>query len=233
MPLSTVRHQSIFDPNEYRNQKITIIGAGATGSRVFASLIDLGIENIDVYDFDKVEPHNLANQIYLSKHISLPKVEALSDYYSIKTGGNPPDTMRFFNKKVTGSDSIEPFSFLYLLTDTMSSRKTISESIFKTIDESTVGPIAIVETRMGPNYGELYYFDPWEKKDRQEWVNTLFDDDDHPDVVSPCGTSISVGPTANLIANHAVWQMINMLQNNKFTLPPQQLFTNPSVAVIG
>lgn len=233
MPLSIVRHQSIFDPNDFKSQKITIIGAGATGSRVFASLVDLGITNIDVLDFDTVESHNLANQIYLSKHIGLSKVEALKDYYYIKTGSYAPDTMRFFNERVTGISGIEPFSFVYLLTDTMSSRKWITESIFESIDLKEIGPIAIVETRMGPNYGELYFFDPWSIKDREEWTATLFDDDDYPDVVSPCGTSISVGPTANLIANAAVWQMINMLQNNKFTLPPQQIYTSPNVTLIG
>ena len=233
MSLSIIRHKSIFDPNDFINQKITIIGAGATGSRVFASLVDLGVTNIDVFDFDIVESHNLANQIYLSKHIGLSKVEALKDYYHIKTGSYPPDTMRFFNERVTGWGSIAPFSFLYLLTDTMSSRKTISQSIFDNIDQTNTGPIAIIETRMGPNYGELYFFDPWIIKDREKWTATLFDDDDYPDVVSSCGTSISVGPTANLIANAAVWQMINMLQNNKFTLPPQQIYTSPNVTFIG
>ena len=34
--ISIVRHESVFDANKHKDQKFTIIGAGATGSRVFA-----------------------------------------------------------------------------------------------------------------------------------------------------------------------------------------------------
>ena len=50
-PIVTTRHDSIF--NARRALPVTIVGAGATGSRVFASLVELGCSQIQVIDFDK------------------------------------------------------------------------------------------------------------------------------------------------------------------------------------
>lgn len=224
--ISIVRHESVFDANKHKDQKFTIIGAGATGSRVFAGLVDFGVTNIDVYDFDTVESHNLANQIYFNSHIGMPKVDALASYYKTKTGQNPPDTMRFFNEKVTNTFG-EPFSILFLLTDTMQSRKNISNAFLNSIDTLNLGPRYVIETRMRSAYGELYFFDPWVRAEAEKWSNTLFGDDDYPDEVSPCGTTISVGSTASLIASSVVWEAINHV--NDITHIPQNktLFCTP------
>ena len=100
--LSIVRHEPIFDPNQFDYLPIHIVGAGATGSRVFMALVELGINNITVWDFDTVEAHNLANQAFTHQHIGQPKVQALECLYRSKVGvPNTPDTMHFKNERVT------------------------------------------------------------------------------------------------------------------------------------
>ena len=42
-------------------------------------LVRFGLTKLTLYDFDIVEPKNLANQLYRQEHIGMPKVEALTN----------------------------------------------------------------------------------------------------------------------------------------------------------
>jgi tRNA A37 threonylcarbamoyladenosine dehydratase len=61
--LDVRRHAELFDPHTF-NTPVTIIGAGATGSWLAIALAKLGIDNISIWDFDKVEEHNIPNQAF-------------------------------------------------------------------------------------------------------------------------------------------------------------------------
>lgn len=197
--LSTVRSQEILNPQEHGTVPITVIGVGATGSHLVMSLVELGFTNIRCYDPDVVEEHNLNNQAYEYKDIGQPKVEALGRLIKEKTGGPLPDTIKMINGAVTKDIVID--GVVFLLTDTMASRKDIAEC-FKNI-----GVIYVIETRMASSYGNVFGFDP--KSELDDWINTLSDDETTE--VSACGSPISVGPTAKLTANLAVWHLINWL----------------------
>ena len=60
-------------------ERINIIGCGAIGSTVAENIVRFGITNIALYDFDYVEPHNIANQMFRQIDVGKTKVEALSD----------------------------------------------------------------------------------------------------------------------------------------------------------
>jgi molybdopterin/thiamine biosynthesis adenylyltransferase len=203
--LSTIRHDAIFDPQKHKDLCVTIIGAGATGSRLWLSLVELGVTNIDVYDFDVVESHNLANQIYFTSHIGQPKVDALRDYYKLKTGANPPDSMGFYNHKVTKDSFIGQMHVLFLMTDTIESRLEIIDAfIFPTPAHYTT----VIETRMASTHGNVAVFDNFTA---ESWKATL-PSADAPEETTACGSSISVGVTASAIASHAVWQFLNAIE---------------------
>ena len=203
--LSLVRHQEIFNP-KLHNPPIVIIGAGATGSRLWLSLVELGLTDIAIYDFDVVEEHNLANQIYLKHHVGMPKVAALRDYYELKTGNKAPESLRFYEQRVDRNTS-DLAGVLFLLTDTMASRKEI-------FDHCTSAVGYMIETRMASAYGNIFTVNMCDQEQRSKWRGTLLDDDDPNIEVSACGSSISVGCTASLIANMAVWSFIQL-----FTMP--------------
>ncbi len=201
--ISTIRHDEIFNARE-NNQRITIIGAGATGSRVFAALVELGLTNITVYDFDKVEAHNLANQIYGNKDIGQYKVAGLKEWFELKTHAlSQPDGMAFIADKVDRHTKLK--GTIFLLTDTMESRREIFEHCIK--GNSDV--YRVIETRMASTHGNIYTFDPHTRG--TDWLNTLVDDEQGE--VSACGSSISVGTTASIIANMAVWQFMHAKTN--------------------
>tara|TARA_R100001460_G_C3553340_1_gene175303 strand:+ start:990 stop:1679 length:690 start_codon:yes stop_codon:yes gene_type:complete len=219
--LSTIRHDSIFRAYDYKDFPIHIVGAGATGSRVFMSLIELGLTNISVYDYDIVEPHNLANQAYLHEHIGLHKVNALKDLTQKKLG-MPADLikdMRFINERV---DQRQFNGFLFLLTDSMASRRQIVEAQSTGADSLL---LHIFETRMASTHGNVFHFSPLNTAQRAAWFDTLIDDDKAEQ--SPCGTSISVGATASLIANLVVWEFMNFLLDDGCSTPQLDVFFKP------
>ena len=199
--ISTIRHASIFNAIKHREQ-IHIVGAGAIGSRLWLALVELGITEIAIYDFDVVEPHNLANQIFLASHVGMPKVEALADYYRLKTGNRPPSSMEFGNKKITHEEGAAFDGVVFMALDTMHGRVMLGDLC----DRGQHLIRRVFDTRMASSYGDVLSYDPNNRGEYNAWKATLIDDADAE--VSPCGGSISVGPTASLITNLAVWQYI-------------------------
>ena len=223
--INITRHQSIFKPSQCRD-RITIIGAGATGSRVFMSLVELGFTKITVIDFDVVESHNLANQAFLHKHIGELKVDALYDLFKLKVGNTPPDSMKFIEGRVdkdTPQDQIE--GVVFLLTDTMASRREIFETCLK----DNLGVSYVVETRMASSYGNVNTFDPNVPSQADAWEGSLISDEGGE--VSPCGQSISVGATASLIANLAVWQFILLHKDRSAHDPNVEIHFHPLMLI--
>lgn len=218
--ISITRHMSIFNPIDFHEIPIHIIGCGATGSRIFMSLVELGCTNITCYDFDNVEAHNLANQAFIYEHIGVPKVDALQHLYTLKTGAESPDTMHFINACVGKLNPFKLDGIVFLLTDTMASRKEIYEECI------TADVQCLIETRMASTHGNVFCVEPTQFP---TWFSTL-GDDEHMEV-SPCGTSISVGPTANIIANLAVWQMIAFLTDPLGKTPRSDIYLKPLIVI--
>lgn len=63
--------------DKLKNIQICICGVGALGSNLTDSLVRMGCERIKVIDFDRVEPHNINNQIYDKTDNGNLKVAAL------------------------------------------------------------------------------------------------------------------------------------------------------------
>lgn len=209
--LSIERHQSIFDPATLR-ERIHIIGCGATGSRVFASLVELGVTNISCYDYDVIEAHNLANQLYTHAQIGKKKVEGLKEWFELKTGKPAPAEMEFCDIKVERG-AVAPLHFdgiVFFLVDSIAARKEIMEYFLIPNTDTAL----VLETRMASSYGNVFTLPRSKKSDViwKKWVDTLPTDETAE--LSPCGTPISVGVTASLIANLAVWQLINWHSKN-------------------
>lgn len=237
--LNIMRHESVFNPAEHP-YPVTIIGAGATGSHVFAALVGLGVTDITIFDFDTVAEHNLANQIYTHADIGTPKVEACQRYAQNKLGLTElPDTMRFVDMRFSPQAATDPERFpggiVFLLTDTMASRQTIFDALTSPHRRNaTVSNMAalIIETRMGSTHGNIFTINPFDQMQRAAWKNTLVDDEDPDNIeLSPCGTTLSVGPTASLIANYAVWQMMQSLVDPVGLQPRVDLFFKPTLTI--
>lgn len=195
--IDSARHWSVFDPTNWKdkNTPIHVIGAGATGSKIAMSLAKLGVTDIHVWDDDVVESHNIANQFYGLADIGKPKVQALAEHIESFCG----TTITTHQEKVA-DQALE--GVVFLLTDTMSSRKEIFDNCLKAKRRVQF----VVETRMGADNGRVYSFDPRVKREYETWEGTLYGDDEAE--VSACGATVSVGPTAEIISGWAIWEFI-------------------------
>lgn len=196
MSVDTIRHLKVFDSGLFGKRRIDVIGAGATGSKVVMSLAKLGVENIHVWDFDKVESHNIANQIFGNPDVGKQKVVALAEAVKRDTG----TSISIHDERVDGTQALG--DVVFLLTDTMKSRKEIWLKGIKYKPSIKV----MLETRMGTDNGRLYTVNPIMPQSVKAWEATLYDDDKAE--VSACGTSITVGPTSDVLSGMAVWNMI-------------------------
>lgn len=195
--IDPTRHLDVFSPHAFGNKRIDVIGCGATGSRIILSLAKLGISNIHVWDFDHVEEHNIANQAYTLSDIGRLKGEAIKDIVKQSTGTD----ITFHLAEATGKERFG--EVVFMLTDTMSSRKNIWD---KAIKYQPVTKL-LIETRMGADTGRIYTIDPCKRNHIQRYEETLYEDEVVTEV-SACGASTTVGATAEMISGLAVWQMM-------------------------
>lgn len=70
----------IVDDHLLGKTSFVVVGAGAIGSAFVIALSKMGARKITVYDFDTLEDHNVANQLYPKSYLGKPKVEALKHY---------------------------------------------------------------------------------------------------------------------------------------------------------
>ena len=201
--LSLLRSQEIFNPKEY-NYPITIIGAGAIGSRVFAHLFELGLTNITVYDDDIVENHNLNNQNFSLTDVGNNKVHGLYDWATRKAGIRElPGTFHFFARRVTPDTEIS--GTVFLLVDSLETRAYL----FKSWSENYAIP-RVIDVRMSASHGNVFCVSP--HTDADAYLATIGSDEDAE--VSACGSPYSVSPTAGFLSSLAVWQYINAVKDD-------------------
>lgn len=192
-----LRQISIFSPEKHKEKRVDVIGVGAVGSYMSWLLAKIGMENIHIWDDDTVMEHNLPNQCFLKRHIGELKVEAVSDMISLGGGVIPA----IHTRKAVGEEKFG--EVVFLLTDTMVSRKQIWEGALK----YKLNTRLLVETRMGADSGRIYAINPSKPSHIKGWEGASKYSDEEAEK-SACGASVSIAPTAALVASVAVWQMI-------------------------
>jgi len=197
MTLDTRRHVELFDADSFTTQ-IHIIGAGATGSWLTLMLAKLGIKGnlINVYDFDTIEEHNIPNQAYDVDDVGRLKVEALREEVYNKTKAN----INIHNAKFTDG---RLSGYVFIMTDTMKSRKQIWERSIKMKQSVKL----LIEPRMGLDLGRIYNVLPIDTEHIRQYEDTFYTDEEAE--TSACGTSQSVITTSTAVASMCVRQLIN------------------------
>lgn len=199
------RQLDICSPSKL-TKPITIIGAGATGSYVAWLVAKMGCSDITVYDHDWIENYNPPNQMYGLEDIvideddgkKVKKVFALRRIIESATD----IIIKAIPERFT--DQYIPGGIVYLLTDTMKSRKTIWDSSIKYklhID-------LLIETRMGPDSGRIYTIRPMMPKHVSSYEKTLYSDEEAEE--NAC-TRQAIAPTVATIAGIATSVMIEFL----------------------
>lgn len=201
------RQRDVFQPELFKSP-VHIIGCGATGSWLALTLAKLGVADLHLWDFDKVEEHNLPNQCYDHSDIGIAKAEAL--YSKILAATNCEVTPKTHIEAVTGDTKLA--GIVFVLTDTMKSR----DEIFKKALKYNIAVPLVIETRMGLESGIIYSINPSSKIHIDKYEKTLYTDE--VAVTSMCGVSQSVAPTALIVANYAIWQFFRWFNKDEDTV---------------
>lgn len=173
-------------PQSILSNKIQIIGAGAIGGWVAILLAKMGMENIEIWDFDTVSLENMNSQPYSHSEIGQDKVDALQKRI-----------LDFTNTSISNIPFAwegQPFNakIVFACADSMAVRR----QIFEVAQKSNVD--LVIDTRMGAEIGNIYAYDP---KAYGSYDKTLFSDDEADP--SPCTAKATVY-TSNIISGYAV-----------------------------
>lgn len=202
------KHFEFFNPTEIKDE-ICIIGCGAIGSTIAEMLVRLGIESINLYDFDTVSEHNITNQMFRNEDIGKSKVDALEE---ILLGINPDLDV---NKYPKGWDENTRLSgYVFLAVDSIEIRKAIVKQhrYNKYIKFMS-------DCRMRLTDAQSYAADWNNEKDYNKfWKSMDFTSEEAKDStpVSACGTTLSVTPTVRIIVSFCCSNFINFVQGKPY-----------------
>lgn len=167
MEAELTRQLGFFDPNILRRKiRVSVIGAGALGSHIVEHLVCTGIRDIRVFDFDKVEAHNIPNQTYMLSDVGKPKVVALCEWVKAKMGY----AIEGIDKKVESlkEEGIDD-GYLILATDKMQ----VNKALMKQAEGS--GIQKVIEAKMSVSGGTVYFFDPNNPFEMECWEKRWYD----------------------------------------------------------
>jgi len=68
---------------------VAVVGCGGIGSFAALALAKMGCAHLTLYDDDRVEGHNIPNQLYRPGDVGRPKAEALAEIVRAFTGTTP------------------------------------------------------------------------------------------------------------------------------------------------
>jgi molybdopterin/thiamine biosynthesis adenylyltransferase len=154
---------TIFNPKEQKS-KIHILGVGSVGSFVALNLSKMGFNNIVVYDFDKLENHNIPNQFYRVQDVGKLKTESIKEI--IKDFSNLD--IKTINEKIGEGFNFDLFLedvFIFCF-DNMESRQ-IAYNLLKEY------PLKIIDARMGGEGFQIYSIDLSIEKEKLFYEETL------------------------------------------------------------
>lgn len=211
MTLNPARHETIFDPLSFGDRQVDVIGVGAVGSRVVLELARLGVARIRVWDDDVVSDVNLCNQAFGLADIGRPKTEAIADLV-LKTTGTTIDA----RQERAPAPGIALGDVVFVLLDTMAGRKAVYQAV-----KMTFATRRLIESRMGVDELRVYSIDPNSDRQTRLYEATLYTDEQAMPL-NACGSPVSVGATASVLAGACVWALITWWAHSQGThaVPP-------------
>lgn len=195
--ISLEKSYEFFQPDKDR-ARIHIIGCGSVGSTIAENLARCGITKMTLYDFDKVEAKNVHNQMFVAKHIGMPKVEALADILKDIN----PDIEKDLKLEPEGWQGKTLSGYIFLACDSMKVRREIVENHMNSTSVKAVFDVRTLLT------GAQHYAADWsDLKSKQSLLTSMdFSDEEAAEAAptSACGVTLGIVTTVRLISGLAV-----------------------------
>lgn len=195
-----------FRPEMLGGARVHIIGCGAIGSTVAENLVRFGITKISLYDFDFVEPKNIANQMFRHTDIGRPKTDALADLL-LSINPEAADDIRLISEGWTGQ---RLSGYVFLCVDNIDLRRKIAT-------ECRENPYVkgMFDFRMRLTDAQHYAANWADKKMIEDFIATMnFTHEEAKEAtpVSACNQTLSVVPTVRTIVALGVENFINFIR---------------------
>lgn len=197
-----------FNP-ETCTDRIHLIGCGSVGSTVAELLARFGLTNVSLYDFDVVEEHNLANQMFTTENLYKPKIEGVYQRWcSIN-----PDAARKIKLYPEGWNGQKLSGYVFLCVDNIDLRRRIVEE-----NKYNLNVKAMFDFRTALTDAQHYAAD-WSKSEDIEFLLSQMDfthEEAEKNVpVSACKVSLCVMPTVWSVSMAGVVNFINFVKEGK------------------
>lgn len=202
--MDLTKHEDWFNPVVVNNS-IHVIGVGALGSWMAEGLVRMGFTNLNLWDDDVVNPHNISNQNYLDSQIGANKVDSLAERL---TQINPDVKITKHGRYIFDENNRNHLSgYVFLMLDNIDTRRMIVEN----------NPYVIFWTdiRIGLEEGQLYSA---QRKDRQALLDTMQWKQDDPERVvrlSACGRELGILPTVWTVISQGLNNFVLYLKDNR------------------
>jgi hypothetical protein len=202
--LNLSKSYDFFKPEEVR-ERIHIIGCGSVGSTVAELLARFGLTKLNLYDFDIVEPKNLANQMFRQEHIGMQKTDALRE---MLCEINPE--IKDAIKTVPGYVEHKLSGYVFLCVDNIDLRRDIAEAHR---DVTYIKAMFDFRTRLTD--AQHYAADWGHMKMRYDFLKSMaftHEEAAKETPVSACNVTLSVAPTIRMICSLGVANFVNFVK---------------------
>jgi len=196
-----------FQP-EKDDTRIHIIGCGSVGSTLAENLARCGVTKMTLWDFDRVEAHNICNQMFRQQDVGKLKVEALKD---ILMDINP-EIADSLELKPDGWQGKMLSGYIFLAVDNIDLRRKFVE---QHMDSPYVK--AMFDFRTLLESAQHYAADWSDYKMKQDFLKSMqfsHDEAKSETPVSACGITLGVATTVRLICALGANNYINFVKGN-------------------
>lgn len=204
--MNLAKSYTFFKP-EMCQARIHIIGCGAIGSTLAENLARFGLGGkMTLYDFDYVEEHNVANQMFTYEDIGKLKVNAVAEMIS-RIDPDAAAGLKVAGKGYTGQ---KLSGYVFLCVDNIDLRREIAESF---VGNPNIK--AFFDFRMRLTDAQHYAADWSNAKMVQAFLNSMqfsHDEAKAETPVSACNMTLSVCPTVRTIVAYGVSNFINFVK---------------------
>lgn len=205
--INLAKSYDFFQP-EMCSERLHIIGCGAIGSTVAENLVRFGLTKITLYDFDNVESHNIANQMFTQEDIGRPKTEALADYLCKIN----PAIKKDLKIASDGYKGQRLSGYVFLCVDNIDLRREIAQAC-----QGNQFVKAMFDFRMRLTDAQHYAADWGDAKMVDAFMKSMafsHDEAKKETPVSACNITLSVVPTVRMVVALGVSNFINFVKDH-------------------
>jgi len=199
--ISLAKSYEFFQPED---DVIHIVGCGSVGSTIAENLARCGEQRFILWDFDKVEAHNVHNQMFREADIGKPKVEALRDLLLEINSDIKIDT------KPKGWNGEILSGYVFLAVDSIELRLKICEQ-----HKLNRQVKAVFDVRTGLTDAQHFAANWKDRVHRESLIASMqFSDEDakKETPVSACGNTLGIVTTVRIISAIAVNNYIRFVK---------------------